>query len=622
LDAIQRGDLENDIVKSGFRRLASMRLGDGERLLLKRIVAAARALPNSVPGFRPFRVLMVSNRTLSFFASDLEVAGAARGLLIETVEAPYDSIAALALTPSAAGAFGRFDAVFVLFDAAFLPGGNALLDRAREADTFESIRDHIFSIVTGLQTKLMAPVITATVVPPSASVIASADTQIVGTISRSVAFANNVIASLATEGRVILFDLAAVAAWIGTASFFDPVRFYQAKVPFAPQFGSVVADKLAALIGAMAGLSARALVLDLDNTIWGGVVADDGIDQIKIGQGSPEAEAFYAVQQYALELRRRGIVLAVCSKNHEDIAREPFRSHPDMLLREGDFAMFVANFDDKATNVSRIAKALDLDPSSLVFLDDNPAERERVRSALPAVMVPEVGDDPSEFIPVLNACGSFEHLPLTADDLGRAAAYQARSEAKALQAKIGNYGDYLSSLDMELIIAPFDSIGCPRIAQLIQKSNQFNLTTKRYSEVEIAAMQNDSTRLGWQVRLKDRFADHGVISVIIAEKEAARWTIDTWVMSCRVLERGVERAVMNSLICAAKQAGVELLAGSYRPTARNVLVSSFFPGMGFQASGTRADGEQLYSLDLDTVSQGEVRMKVLLAEGTGRPEFV
>ncbi len=272
-----------------------------------------------------------------------------------------------------------------------------------------------------------------------------------------------------------------------------------------------------------------------------------------------------------------------------------------MLLAERDFAVFVANFEDKATNIARIAQELDLDVSSIAFLDDNPAERERVRSALPWAMVPEVGDDPAGFGRALVASGYFEHPPLTTDDRRRAEAYRARAEAKALQATIGDYAEYLRSLDMEMTISLFDALGRARIAQLVQKSNQFNLTTIRYSEAEIAEIEGDAMRLGWQVRLKDRFADHGMISVVVVEKNPAEWRVETWIMSCRVIERGVEQAVMSRLADCAKRAGAEALTGEYRPTARNALVRDFYPKLGFAAAEGATPPAQRYRLALATV---------------------
>ncbi|HEX3406088.1 MAG TPA: HAD-IIIC family phosphatase [Caulobacteraceae bacterium] len=595
-----------------------MGLGAGERLQLRRLARKLLARADPPEGFRTFRLLLVSNRTLSFLASDLQAAGLARGLLIDAVETDYDAVRALALGAAEPPA-GRFEAVLLMLDADFFPAGVELLDQAGEAAAFAAMSAEFDAIADGLRTRLQAPVLAATVPAPPELRLSSADMALAGARLRQVAQLNAHIAACAAAGRVVVFDLAGQAAQIGAAAFFDPVRFFQAKTPFALEAGGVVADALTALIAAMTGRAGRVLALDLDNTLWGGVVADDGVAGIVVGQGSPEGEAFLAVQQYALELRRRGVALVACSKNLEEIAREPFRNHPDMLLREEHFSAFLANFDDKATNLARAAAMLDLDPSAFVLLDDNPAERERVRSALPWAMVPELGEDPAHFVRLTVASGYFEHLPLTADDTARVAAYQARADAKALQASIGDYGAYLASLDMELTIAPFDAIGRARIAQLIQKSNQFNPTTRRYTEPEVAAMESDAGCVAWQLRLKDRFADHGMISAIVVRTAADVWTIEGWVMSCRVLERGVEAAIVGQLTLLAAQAGVREIVGLYRPTPRNGLVRDLYPRLGFETVATDADGSASYRLTPDPARVAEPPMRVALGVGASAP---
>ncbi len=595
-----------------LRRLAAMRLGDGERMWLRRALKGLRTHAEPPRGFRAFRLLLVSNRTLSFLAGDLEAAGAARGLMIEAVEADYDAVAALALDAAKLPPHGAFDAVLLLVDAEFFPASGDLADVEAERASLAGERERLEAIIAGLARKCRAPVLTATI-PVAENHWTSADLAIAGTTARRLQFLNAAIVELAQERRTVVFDLACLAARIGGFAFFDPARFHLAKTPFSFGASPVVADALASLFAAMTGRAGRVLALDLDNTLWGGVVADDGVSGITLGQGSPEGEAFLDFQRRAAELRRRGVALAVCSKNLEEIAREPFRSHPDMLLRESDIAAFVANFDDKATNLARIARALDLDVSSIVFFDDNPAERERVRSSLPWAMVPEPGDDPAEFGRTLLASGYFEHLQITAEDTNRAAAYHARAEARTLRDSVSDYGEYLTSLGMEMVIAPFDAIGRARIAQLVQKSNQFNLTTKRYGEPDIEAIEHDAARIAWQIRLKDRFADHGLICVVIADKGAKQWRIDSWIMSCRVLERGVEIATMAELVARARHEGATALIGEYRPTARNALVRDFYPKLGFAPAPSDDPDGFVYVLDLANASFPQTMMSVVTA---------
>jgi FkbH-like protein len=254
-----------------------------------------------------------------------------------------------------------------------------------------------------------------------------------------------------------------------------------------------------------------------------------------------------------------------------------------MLLKEEHIAIFQANWDDKATNLKAIAEALDLGLESLVFIDDNPAERERVRQELPFVSVPEIGSEPALYPARIADSGVFEHLLLTAEDRTRAESYQTRAAAAVLKERIGNYDDYLESLKMKLTVSRFDEIGRARILQLVNRSNQFNLTTRRYNDNEIRLLE-ENTRdvLCWQARLEDAFGQHGIVGVVVVRKTSQVWTIDTWLMSCRVLSRGVEDALMNLLMADARDAGVETIIGEYIPTSRNALVSDFYRRMGFE----------------------------------------
>jgi FkbH-like protein len=359
---------------------------------------------------------------------------------------------------------------------------------------------------------------------------------------------------------------------------------------------------LGRLLGAIRGKARKCLVLDLDNTVWGGVIGDDGLEGIKIGQGSAAGEAHLAVQQLALELNQRGVILAVSSKNDDDVARLPFRQHPDMLLKESHLSVFQANWDDKASNLEAIAAALNIGLDALVFLDDNPAERAQVRAALPMVAVPELPADPAWYPWMLSAAGYFEAVSFSDEDRLRASSYASDAGRAQVQAKARDLGDYLASLDMAVEMKPFDEHGRQRIAQLINKTNQFNLTTRRYTEAEVATAQADPDVFTLQVRLTDRFGDLGMIGVVIArpvvEEGGLAWDLDTWLMSCRVLGRRVEEAKLAAVVEAARAAGARRLLGLYRPTAKNNMVSDFYAKLGFVLEGEDADGTRRYALEV------------------------
>jgi FkbH-like protein len=399
---------------------------------------------------------------------------------------------------------------------------------------------------------------------------------------------------------------------VGLNAWNDARDWHKAKLPAAMDATPLYAEHVCRVLGAARGKSRKCLVLDLDNTLWGGVIGDDGVNGIKLGQGSSAGEAFLEIQRYALALRQRGIVLAVCSKNDESNARLPFREHPEMLLKEEHIAVFVANWDDKANNIREIAATLNIGIDSLVFLDDNPVERGLVRDILPEVAVPEVTDDPADYPGILARAGYFEAVALSSEDLKRADYYQANAERVSLK-KIGNLGDYLISLEMVATLTPFDGVGRVRIAQLINKSNQFNLTTRRYSESDVARFEDDPNKFCLQVRLADKFGDNGMISVVIFDRGEQEWRCDTWLMSCRVLGRRVEELVLRHIAEAARTAGATRLIGVYLPTKKNSLVTEHFAKLGFSKVIDSPEGGTEWALDLADYVVPELHISVVLS---------
>ena len=573
-----------------IRRLANERLGQSEQLKLEGLARRMVPVAAKLKGFRHFRIGLLGNRTLSFLINALRAAGLGRGLLIDAVEAPYDSAASFAFGADVFGG-AKLDAVAIVLDeGAFLRAGT-LLDRAGEDAAVADAAGFLRRLASAARDGMGAPAIVASLTP-GVPPISSADVATPGTLARFLARINAEIAIGGETGEWIVWDLAGLAAQIGHDNWFDPARFHQAKTPFKIELCPLVADHLSRIVAAMTGQAARALVLDLDNTVWGGVIGDDGLSGLRLGQNSAEGEAYVAFQRFVLGLRDRGIVLAVCSKNTDEIAREPFRSHPEMLLRENHIAVFQANWEDKASNIKAIAEVLNLGLASFVFVDDNPAERERVRQELPQVAVPEIESDPAYFPSLICGAGVFEHLVLNNDDIGRAESYQSNAQRAELQAKVGNYDEYLQSLKMTMEVSRFDDVNRARISQLINKSNQFNLTSRRYNEEDVQRFEeNREEILCWQARLSDTFGAHGMIGVVIVRKQPDSWVIDTWLQSCRVLARGVEETLMNLLVETARKAGAKRVLGEYIPTARNGMVADFYPRLGFIPDAVPADGD-------------------------------
>ena len=393
----------------------------------------------------------------------------------------------------------------------------------------------------------------------------------------------------------------ALAATHGNWEWSDERFYFDAKLPCAPQLLPVLAHSLVSLILAIRGKSRKCLVLDLDNTLWGGVIGDDGMGGIILGHGDAQGEAFSSFQQYALRLKDRGVILAVCSKNDEKVAREAFESHPEMALKLSDITSFYANWDDKATNLGRIAGDINIGLDSLVFFDDNPAERALVRRHLPEVAVPELPVDVAGYIRTLERHRYFETVSLNQEDLQRTSMYARDAERKALKTSATDMGEYLASLNMRAIVEPIDDVNRERISQLINKSNQFNLTTRRYSAAELQLVREDPSWIINGYRLLDEFGDNGLICVVLGRLAGEALEIDTWLMSCRVLNRGVEEFVMNHVYDAGLNAGARRIEGLYRPTAKNGMVKEHYARLGFFKVTESEDGETSWQLDIGDV---------------------
>lgn len=380
---------------------------------------------------------------------------------------------------------------------------------------------------------------------------------------------------------VTIMDMDYIASLVGKKKWFDYSSYFLTKAGFHVEFLGEAAKLFSTQIASLKGKTRKCLVLDLDNTLWGGVVGDDGYDGIQIDPHHAVGEAYRYFQQYVKKLRERGVILAVCSKNDEDVAKQPFLKNPDMILKLSDFACFRANWEDKAGNIRAIAKELNIGLDSLVFVDDNPAEREIVRQYVPEVLVIDLPEDPAEYADALEEASPFEWMELTKEDLCRAESYSANKEREELFENFVNYEEYLQALLMEGNIGIVGDAQMERFVQLINKSNQFNLRTKRYTDAQIEELRHkDDVRLLY-VDLKDRFTSYGIISCIILKKVGEDCFIDTWLMSCRVLKRGVEDFAFLRVIEEAERMGCTRIIGEYIPSKKNGMVKEFYKELGF-----------------------------------------
>jgi FkbH-like protein len=399
----------------------------------------------------------------------------------------------------------------------------------------------------------------------------------------------------AANHRLTLQDIHALSAQMGLVHWFDSERWFSYKLLLTVEAHVALARSLTSLVRALYGRSRKVLVLDLDNTLWGGVIGDDGADRIQIGRETPMAEAFTAFQEYCLALRERGVLLAVCSKNNEDVAKSGFE-HPDSVLKLEHISAFRANWDPKHENILSIAQELNLGADSFVFADDNPAERAIVAAQVPGIAVPELGDNPANYVAILQAGRYFEPVSLSKDDLARAAQYAANADRANTQATFADYGEYLDSLQMTAEIQRFRPVYLDRITQLTNKTNQFNLTTRRYTLSEMETIAADAGYIGLYGRLADHFGDNGLVSVVLGHREAHELHMDLWLMSCRVLKRDMELAMLDALVAEAHREDITTILGTYIPTKKNMMVADFYRRIGFEQVDTLADGSITYRL--------------------------
>ncbi|MCE5190078.1 MAG: HAD-IIIC family phosphatase [Eubacteriales bacterium] len=387
--------------------------------------------------------------------------------------------------------------------------------------------------------------------------------------------------------NVLLVDVNGIQSLYGRNVFRDSKLYYLAKMPFSLEALPIIAQRTVDVLEALRGHEKKCVVLDLDNTLWGGAIGDDGIEGIQVGELGT-GHAFTDFQLWLRELKKRGILLAVCSKNNEDTAREPFEKHPDMVLRMDDFAMFIANWEDKASNIIRIQQTLNIGMDSMVFLDDNPFEREQVRSAIREISVPDLPEDPALYLDILQSLNLFETVSYSSADNQRTEQYQQEAQRAVMKATYSSYDEYLESLDMHAVSAPFDKFYFPRIAQLTQRSNQFNLRTVRYTEGQIQEIADDTTHITRYYSLRDKIGDYGLIGVVILDKlPDNNLFISELLMSCRVLKRGMEEFIINNIIKMAEENGSSRVFAEYIETPKNGMVAEFYQRMGFAKVGTK-----------------------------------
>ena len=553
-------------------------------------------LDAAMPGLRPLRIAIAGASTLDHVVPLLRYWLTIAGFAPNIHLAPFDTATALVLDPDSALNAFRPDLVWLFTthrDHALRlpPGAPAQAVRDAVARAIDARRG-LWQALRARGCLVMDNLAEMPAEDPTGNLAGAAPWG-----HRTALRLFNAELALAAPAGVVLLDLDQLAARHGRHRWHDPRYWHHSKHAVAPEASGLLAHGASRLIAGARGLSRKCLVLDLDNTLWGGVIGDDGLAGIALGTGAA-GEAFVAFQTHVKALKDRGIILAACSKNEPETAGLPFREHPDCVLRMEDFAVFRAGWGNKADAVRDIASTLNIGLDALVFVDDNPMERDIVRRHLPEVAVVEMPEDPAYYVAALEEGAWFEAIAFAAEDAVRTQLYAENAQREEHRAGFVDMQAYLASLAMVATTGGADPFHLPRIAQLIGKSNQFHLTGTRPTETEIAALAQHRDWTVLHIRLRDRFGDNGLIAALLLHQRGQDLVIDTWVMSCRVLARGVEEFTATLIRAEALRRGCTRLLGRYVASARNQLVANLYPRLGFAPAG-QDGGASLFATPAD-----------------------
>jgi FkbH-like protein len=549
-------------------------------------------------GLTPLRVFFLATYTIEPMLPLLRASAYAAGIRLVLGQGGFNDAVQLALDPKSALYAFEPQLVFVvqqtrdvspaLFREFASLGSDAL--QAAEADVLARLD----ALISAVRSHSRARVVVHSLDSPADASLGILDAWAEISQRGAIQRVNVALAARARElGAVYLLDSDAVLRRRGSDHVLDERRFAAVGLPFASNELLAWVREWLRFIHPCAGRLAKVVVCDLDNTLWGGVVGEDGFDGIQLGKGHKGAP-FAALQRALLDLKARGILIALCSKNNPEDALEVFARHPDMQLRLGDVAAHRINWRDKADNLRELAQELNLGLDSFVFVDDNPVERAAVRSQLPEVHVLELPSSPLGYASALRACALFERLTLTAEDRERTRMVTAERERQELHTSSHSLEDFLRSLQQQVRVADATRAALARVAQLTQKTNQFNLTTRRYAEVEIEALMQRADHALLTLEVRDRFGEHGLVGLAILRCEAREAELDTFLLSCRVLSRGVETALLAASCERARALGAERLYASFVPTRKNAPAAEFLPKHGFRC----VDTQSRYALDL------------------------
>lgn len=563
-----------------------------------------RNLKKDFAGFPTIKVALVGDTATQFLALAIRGMGIERGYNIDLFEAEYNQVERQFMDPTSE--LYEFDPEFVVvFQSTHKLGEvHSLCTIDRQQTIAEDRLGFVQSIAENpffASKKIIYfnyPEIEDTVFGSYANKVDSSFTFQVRKLNYELMRMSEQYANL------FICDIAAVQNKLGRDLMFAPNVYTSTEMVLSIDAIPFVASRIMDIIAAIKGQFKKCLILDLDNTVWGGVIGDDGLEGIQLGHGLGIGKAFTEFQMWVKKLKQRGIIICVASKNNEENAKEPFERHPDMILKLDDIAVFQANWETKVDNIRTIQRILNIGFDSMVFLDDNPFERNMVRENIKDITVPELPEDPGEYLEYLYSLNLFETASFSIADKDRTKQYQVEAKRVSLQKTFTNEADFLKSLNMFSVVSGFTKFNTPRVAQLSQRSNQFNLRTVRYTESDIEVYARNSDVIDLSFTLEDKFGDNGLIAVVIMKKQDVETLfVDTWFMSCRVLKRGMENFTLNTMVEKAKEKGYRRIVGEYIPTLKNKMVENHYDQLGFTLIADNKTKQ--YCLDLDNYSERE-----------------
>lgn len=560
-----------------------------------------RNLKKDVSALPRIKVSLLGDTATQFLAIAIRGEGIERNYNIDLFEAEYNQVERQVFDPTSD--LYQHDAVYTIV----FQSTHKLLEQYSQmpVSDWSTLADRRIDFMRTICENVGGKIIYYNYPEIEDTVFGSYANKVTDSFSYQVRKLNFELMNLAQEyPNLFVCDIASVQNKFGRNFMFDSTIYVSTEMIFSIDAIPFVASRTLDIIGSIEGKFRKCLILDLDNTVWGGVVGDDGWENVQVGHGLGIGKAFTEFQEWVKKLKNRGIIICICSKNDEEKAKEPFEKNPEMVLKPDDISVFVANWENKADNIRTIQRILNISFDSMVFLDDNPFERNMVRENVPGVIVPELPEDPGKYLEFLYALNLFETASYSSTDKDRTKQYQVEALRISSAKKFTNEADFLKSLEMVSEVTGFTSFNIPRIAQLSQRSNQFNLRTVRYTEKDVIKVGNDKDTIDLNFTLKDKFGDNGIVVVVIMKKQDEETLfVDTWFMSCRVLKRGMEYFTLNTMVAKARKGGYKRIIGEYLPTSKNRMVENHYLTLGFKK--IEGASTALFVLDVENYKNKE-----------------